>query len=137
NFYSTETPEKAENWHEKYNHHAPGFSKGIKVRVTVKKTEGSKYDKQYHAEFTVSWKFIVERPMSIGDKLTGRNGNKGVVTKILPDDEMPMIHFADGILPAELIISPCSIIGRKNLGQIWEMTHSLLIMKGGKNFRHY
>lgn len=44
---------------------------------------------------------------------------------------MPVIHFADGTLPAELIISPCSIIGRKNLGQIWEMTHSLLIMKGG------
>ena len=111
------------------------IEKGIKVRVTVKKTEGSKYDKQYHAEFTVSWKFIVERPMSIGDKLTGRNGNKGVVTKILPDDKMPMIHFADGILPAELIISPCSIIGRKNLGQIWEMTHSLLIMKGGKKLQ--
>ena len=131
NFYSTDNPVKIETWHAQYDHHAPGISKSIKIRHIVKKVSGSQNDKQYEIEFMVSWKFIVERPMSIGDKLTGRNGNKGVVTKILPDDEMPKIHFADVILPAELIISPCSIIGRKNLGQIWEMTHSLLIIKGG------
>ena len=132
NFYSVDTPEKAETWHGRYDHHAPGISKDIKIRSIVMKVSGSKYDRQYQVEFIVCWKFIVERPMSIGDKLTGRNGNKGVVTKILPDDEMPRIHFADGALHAELIISPCSILGRKNLGQIWEMMHSLLIMKGGK-----
>lgn len=132
NFYSIDTPAKIENWHVRYDHHAPGISRDIKVRSIVRKISGSKDDRQYETEFMISWKFIVERPMSIGDKLTGRNGNKGVVTKILPDDEMPQIHFADGTLPAELIISPCSILGRKNLGQIWEMTHSLLIMKGGE-----
>ena len=131
NFYSTDNPAKIENWRERYGHHAPGISRDITIRHIVKKVSGSKNDKQYEIEFIVSWNFIVERPMSIGDKLTGRNGNKGVVTKILPDDEMPKIHFADETLPAELIISPCSIIGRKNLGQIWEMAHSLLIMKGG------
>lgn len=135
NFFSIETPEKIESWHMRYDHHAPGISKDIKVRSIVKKVSGSKDDKQYQVEFIVSWKFMVERPMSIGDKLTGRNGNKGVVTKILPDDEMPKIHFSDGVLPAELIISPCSILGRKNLGQIWEMMHSLLIMKGGEKLK--
>ncbi|MBQ6971858.1 MAG: hypothetical protein IJP86_05825 [Synergistaceae bacterium] len=132
NLYSTDNPDKAEIWHKIYDHHAPGISRGITVRSIVRKVSGPKNDKQYHTEFIVSWNFIVERPMSLGDKLTGRNGNKGVVTKILPDEEMPAVHFADGSLPAELIISPCSIIGRKNLGQIWEMTHSLLIMKGGQ-----
>ena len=132
NFYSVSNPAKIEAWRERYDHHAPGVSRDIQVRSLVKKVLGSKNDKQYTAELIVSWNFTVDRPMSIGDKLTGRNGNKGVVTKILPDDEMPIIHFADGTLPAELIISPCSILGRKNLGQIWEMTHSLLIMKGGK-----
>lgn len=131
NLYSTDNPAKIESWRERYDHHAPGVSRDIKIRGIIKKISGSKNDKQYEIEFIVSWNFIVDRPMSIGDKLTGRNGNKGVVTKILPDDEMPKIHFADETLPAELIISPCSIIGRKNLGQIWEMTHSLLIMKGG------
>lgn len=86
NFYSTDNPAKIENWRERYDHHAPGISRGIKIRHIVKKVSGSKNDKQYLIEFIVSWNFIVERPMSIGDKLTGRNGNKGVVTKILPDD---------------------------------------------------
>ena len=131
-FYDKETPEKEKVWHEKYDHHAAGFLESIDVKSVIKKESGRKADKRYNVEFVVSWKFRVERPMGVGDKLTGRNGNKGVVTKILPDEKMPKVHFSDVAVPAELIISPCSILGRKNLGQIWEMTHSLLIMKGGE-----
>ena len=42
---------------------------------------------------------------------------------------MPLVCFADGETRADLILSPSSVIGRKNLGQIWEMTHSLLLQK--------
>ena len=136
-FYSPDVPEKIKAWNERYDHHAAGILESSPAirNLTVKKESGRKNGKQYSVEFSVSWKFRVERPMSTGDKLTGRNGNKGVVTKILPDEEMPKVHFHDGAVPAELIISPCSILGRKNLGQIWEMTHSLLIMKGGRKLQ--
>ena len=132
NFYDKDNPEKLICWNEKYNHHAPGVLESVKVKCSVKKILNKKVQgsRVYNFEIAVIWNFIVERPLDLGDKLTGRNGNKGVVTKILPDELMPQVHFHDEVLPAELIISPCSIIGRKNLGQIWEMIHSLLIIKG-------
>ncbi|HRV99763.1 MAG TPA: hypothetical protein P5201_14285, partial [Aminobacteriaceae bacterium] len=66
-------------------------------------------------------------PLSFGDKLTGRNGNKGVVTRILRDNERPVARIAGRDVPVDLMISPCSILGRKNLGQILEMLHALLL----------
>lgn len=56
-------------------------------------------------------------PMSVGDKLSGRYGNKGVVSKVLPDSEMPKV---DG-KPADVIMSPIGIAGRSNLGQVLEV----------------
>lgn len=56
-------------------------------------------------------------PMTVGDKLAGRYGNKGVVSKILPDDQMPKV---DG-QPSDLIMSPIGVAGRSNLGQIYEV----------------
>ena len=137
-FYSSDDPEQEKIWTERYEHHAPGNLKFIKIDYILKKESGSvrKGTKFYEVELNIKWDFLVERPMGLGDKLTGRNGNKGVVTKIIPDEKMPQIHFKDETKPAELIISPCSIIGRKNLGQIWEMTHSLLIKKGGEKLKN-
>jgi DNA-directed RNA polymerase subunit beta len=59
------------------------------------------------------------RKAKVGDKLVGRHGNKGVVSKILPEHEMPFL--ADGT-PIDLVISPLSVPSRMNLGQILE-TH--------------
>ena len=59
------------------------------------------------------------RKAKVGDKLVGRHGNKGVVSKILPEEEMPFL--ADGT-PIDLVISPLSVPSRMNLGQILE-TH--------------
>jgi DNA-directed RNA polymerase subunit beta len=55
----------------------------------------------------------------VGDKLVGRHGNKGVVSKIWPESEMPFL--ADGT-PVDLVISPLSVPSRMNIGQILE-TH--------------
>lgn len=57
------------------------------------------------------------RHVVIGDKLAGRHGNKGVISKILPAVDMP--HLADGT-PVDIIISPISVLARMNLGQLLE-----------------
>lgn len=59
------------------------------------------------------------RKVTEGDKLAGRHGNKGVISKIIPASDMP--HLADGT-PVDIIISPLSVLSRMNLGQLLE-TH--------------
>jgi DNA-directed RNA polymerase subunit beta len=57
------------------------------------------------------------RKVVVGDKLAGRHGNKGVISKIVPSGDMP--HMADGTI-IDIIISPLSVLSRMNLGQILE-----------------
>ncbi|MFC1595120.1 DNA-directed RNA polymerase subunit beta, partial [Patescibacteria group bacterium] len=59
------------------------------------------------------------RRCSVGDKLAGRHGNKGVISKILPEEDMP--HLDDGT-PVDIILNPLGVASRMNLGQILE-TH--------------
>ncbi len=59
------------------------------------------------------------RKISVGDKLAGRHGNKGVVSRILPVEDMPFM--ADGT-PIDVILSPMGVPSRMNLGQLFE-TH--------------
>ncbi|MCD6177979.1 DNA-directed RNA polymerase subunit beta [bacterium] len=59
------------------------------------------------------------RKITSGDKLAGRHGNKGVISKVLPEEEMPFME--DGT-PVDIILSPLSVVSRMNLGQILE-TH--------------
>ena len=58
------------------------------------------------------------RNVSVGDKLAGRHGNKGVISKILPAEDMP--YMADGT-PIDIILTPLGVPSRMNLGQILEM----------------
>lgn len=57
------------------------------------------------------------RKITVGDKVAGRHGNKGVVSKIMPVSDMP--YLADGT-PVDILISPLSVISRMNLGQLME-----------------
>ncbi|QQS38979.1 DNA-directed RNA polymerase subunit beta [Candidatus Woesebacteria bacterium] len=59
------------------------------------------------------------RKITVGDKIAGRHGNKGVVAKILPASDMP---YMEGGTPIDIIISPLSVLSRMNLGQLME-TH--------------
>jgi DNA-directed RNA polymerase subunit beta len=64
--------------------------------------------------------FVAEvRKIGVGDKLAGRHGNKGVVSRILPVEDMPFM--ADGT-PIDVILSPMGVPSRMNLGQLFE-TH--------------
>ena len=60
-----------------------------------------------------------KRKISEGDKLAGRHGNKGVISKIVPEEDMP--HLADGT-PVDVILNPLGVPSRMNIGQILE-TH--------------
>ena len=96
----------------------PNGKKGKVIDVRVFSRErGDKLEsgitKRIHVE-------IAElRNVSVGDKLCGRHGNKGVVAKILPEEEMP--YLADGT-PVDVILTPLGVPSRMNLGQIFE-TH--------------
>jgi DNA-directed RNA polymerase subunit beta len=57
------------------------------------------------------------RKITVGDKLAGRHGNKGVISKIVPMSDMP--HLEDGT-PVDIIISALSVLARMNLGQLLE-----------------
>jgi len=57
------------------------------------------------------------RKIAVGDKLAGRHGNKGVISKIVPVEDMP--HLEDGT-PVDIILEPRSVVKRMNLGQILE-----------------
>ncbi len=58
------------------------------------------------------------RPASVGDKLAGRHGNKGVISKVLPEEDMP--YMEDGT-PVDIILTPLGVPSRMNLGQILEL----------------
>ncbi|CAI8010704.1 DNA-directed RNA polymerase subunit beta [Geodia barretti] len=59
-----------------------------------------------------------KRPISVGDKMAGRYGNKGVIAKILPAEDMP--YLPDGT-PVELVLNPLGVPSRMNVGQILEI----------------
>ncbi|MEI6477856.1 MAG: DNA-directed RNA polymerase subunit beta [bacterium] len=59
------------------------------------------------------------RKISVGDKLAGRHGNKGVISIIVPVEDMP--YMPDGT-PIDMILNPLGVVGRMNLGQIMETT---------------
>ena len=61
----------------------------------------------------------IKRKISVGDKMAGRHGNKGVVSRILPEEDMP--YLPDGT-PLEIVLNPLGVPSRMNVGQILE-TH--------------
>ncbi|MES2315562.1 MAG: DNA-directed RNA polymerase subunit beta [Patescibacteria group bacterium] len=67
-------------------------------------------------------KIVIEvaqiRNISVGDKLSGRHGNKGVISTVLPEEDMP--YMEDGT-PVDIILSPLGVPSRMNLGQILEI----------------
>ncbi len=61
----------------------------------------------------------MKRKLSVGDKMAGRHGNKGVIARVLPEEDMP--YLPDGT-PVEIVLNPLGVPSRMNVGQILE-TH--------------
>ncbi len=88
----------------------PGVSKVVKVYIAMK------------------------RRLSVGDKVSGRHGNKGIVSRILPEEDMP---YLENGTPVDMVLNPLGVPSRMNLGQILE-THLGWAAKGlGKKIDEY
>ena len=61
----------------------------------------------------------IKRKLQVGDKMAGRHGNKGVLSRILPEEDMP--YLEDGT-PVDIVLNPLGVPSRMNVGQILE-TH--------------
>ena len=100
---------------------------------------GVRWDHEYNGEVARvvnnGRKIVVyirtEQTMEVGDKLSGRHGNKGIVTKILPDDKMPRDKGGN---PAHILMSPAGIPSRMNPGQVLETIAGKIALKTGKPF---
>ncbi len=95
---------------------------GVKV---FSRSEGHKMDNGVIKRIEV--KVAQIRKIKAGDKLAGRHGNKGIISQVLPEEEMP--YLEDGT-PVDIILNPLSVVSRMNLGQILE-THLGLAAKKG------
>jgi DNA-directed RNA polymerase subunit beta' len=72
-----------------------------------------------------------EQPLVVGDKLAGRHGNKGIISRVVQDHEMP--HTADG-MPADVLLNPAGVPSRMNIGQVLETAASKIAEKTGKPY---
>nr|YP_009436335.1 RNA polymerase beta subunit [Cyphia belfastica]ATG26512.1 RNA polymerase beta subunit [Cyphia belfastica] len=92
----------------------------------LRKKEGSSYNPE-----TIRVYISQKREIKVGDKVAGRHGNKGIISKILPRQDMP--YLQDG-RPVDMVFNPLGVPSRMNVGQIFE---SSLGLAGGLLDRHY
>ena len=105
----------------------PHGEKGTVIDVKILSRE--KGDELEHGALTKIYVKVAQmRKVVVGDKLAGRHGNKGVISKIVPAADMP--YLEDGT-PIEIIISPLSVLSRMNLGQLLEAHLGIAIDKLG------
>lgn len=73
----------------------------------------------------------MKRHLSVGDKMAGRHGNKGIVSRIVNVEDMP--YLADGT-PVDIVLNPLGVPGRMNVGQLLETLLGMASQKIGKDF---
>jgi DNA-directed RNA polymerase subunit beta len=76
----------------------------------------------------------VKRKLAVGDKMAGRHGNKGVVSRILPEEDMPF--FADGT-PVDIVLNPLGVPSRMNVGQVLEIHLGTAAKKLGEQIQKF
>jgi DNA-directed RNA polymerase subunit beta len=74
-----------------------------------------------------------KRKLSVGDKMAGRHGNKGVVSRIMPEEDMP--YFADGTT-VDIVLNPLGVPSRMNVGQLLEVHLGLAAKRLGQQIQH-
>lgn len=95
----------------------PNGESGIVVDVKVFTRENN--DEMKHGVNKMVRVYIAQkRKLSVGDKMAGRHGNKGVVSRILPEEDMPFL--ADGT-PLDIVLNPLGVPSRMNIGQLLEV----------------
>ncbi len=105
----------------------PHGEKGTVIDVKILSRE--KGDELEHGALSKIFVKVAQmRKVVVGDKLAGRHGNKGVISKIISSYDMP--HLEDGT-PIDIIISPLSVLSRMNLGQLLETHLGIAVSKLG------
>ena len=96
----------------------PHGETGIVVDVKVFTREESASELQPGVNKVVRVYLAQKRKLSVGDKMAGRHGNKGVVSRILPQEDMPFLP--DGT-PLDIVLNPLGVPSRMNIGQVLEV----------------
>ncbi|HQR43592.1 MAG TPA: DNA-directed RNA polymerase subunit beta, partial [Gemmatales bacterium] len=113
------SPEKKKNVEDKFDHHLERLVSLIDEKDrklnSLKRGDELPSGVQQMVKVYVATKRVI----SVGDKMAGRHGNKGVISKILPEEDMPFL--ADGT-PVDIMLNPLGVPSRMNVGQILE-TH--------------
>jgi DNA-directed RNA polymerase subunit beta len=101
----------------------------VKVQIIDAKKEPNELDPGIMKRIIVTVAQV--RKIKVGDKLAGRHGNKGVISKIMPEHDMP--YLADGT-PVDMVISPLSVVSRMNIGQLYETMLGMAAEKHGHKY---
>ena len=96
----------------------PHGENGIVVDIKVFTREDSRNELQPGVNKVVRVYLAQKRKISVGDKMAGRHGNKGVVSRILPVEDMPFLP--DGT-PLDIVLNPLGVPSRMNIGQVLEV----------------
>jgi DNA-directed RNA polymerase subunit beta len=96
----------------------PHGDNGIVVDVKVFSRENKDEDLKPGVNTLVRVYIAIKRKISVGDKMAGRHGNKGVISRILPEEDMPFMP--DGT-PLEIVLNPLGVPSRMNIGQVLEV----------------
>ncbi len=100
---------------------------GFNARLTNDK----RFDEQVLEVIKV--KLLIRKSIRAGDKICGRHGNKGVISKVVPREDMPFM--ADGT-PVDIILNPLGVPSRMNIGQILETNFGFISYKFGMEFKY-
>ncbi len=93
-------------------------------------SETTKLDQKVLEIITIT--LLVKRSIKVGDKICGRHGNKGVISRIVPEKDMP---FMDDGTTVDVILNPLGVPSRMNIGQLLEANFGLISYKLGLEFK--
>lgn len=109
--------------------------KGLKAKVISRKIFKKNLNnnsKNVHNQKMIHLYLAEKRRIQVGDKMAGRHGNKGIVSQILPRQDMP--YLPDGS-PIDMVLNPLGVPSRMNVGQIYECLLGLASKYLGQSFR--
>jgi DNA-directed RNA polymerase subunit beta len=96
----------------------PHGESGIIVDVKIFRKDNPRDELKPGVNQSVVCYIAQKRKISVGDKMAGRHGNKGVVSRVLPQEDMPFLE--DGT-PLQIVLNPLGVPSRMNIGQVLEM----------------
>lgn len=117
------------HYYQDYSHRAEGFLSGEIIRTEILPGTASK---ESDAQALIKVYILSHRYLKVGDKVAGRHGNKGIITKIISDEAAPKTSDGKNV---EMIFSPLVVPSRKNVGQLLEVNAGLLAEEDGEPYR--